>query len=267
MLVMQVEIFLNKSVDENASMYFEEAKKAKKKIEGVEKAIAHAKSSLEKSKYEDELKDTFSENVSKEKKEARKTDWYENFRWFFTSEGFLVIGGRDANTNENIIKKHTDNHDIVFHTDMAGSPFVVIKTEGKKPDDLDMEEAAQFTACYSRAWKKGLGSSEVFYVDPEQVSKTVKAGEFMGKGSFMIYGKRNYMSPVLKLAIGYSGERIEYGPLSSVKKRCKKYVEIVQGSEKASNLAKKIKKKIGGDLDEIVRAIPSGGARLVKGYE
>ena len=109
-----------------------------------------------------------------------------------------------------------------------------------------------------------MSSAEIFYVKPEQVSKTAKAGEFMGKGSFMIYGKRNFLSPALKLAIGNVDGRIEAGSLSSIKKRASKYLEIVQGNEKASSMAKTIQKHIGGDLDEIIRVIPAGGSRIVK---
>ena len=27
-------------------------------------------------------------------------EWYEKFRWFYSSEGFLCIGGRDSTTND-----------------------------------------------------------------------------------------------------------------------------------------------------------------------
>ena len=56
-----------------------------------------------------------------------KREWYEKFRWFISSEGFLVIGGRDATSNEIVIKKHADKNDLVFHTDIKGSPFHLSK--------------------------------------------------------------------------------------------------------------------------------------------
>jgi hypothetical protein len=283
---MKVDIFVNKTVDENAAMYFDIAKKNKKKILGITKAISDANDKLK--SHIDEVSQKESSKFGNSSKIVnRKIEWYEQFRWFFTSSGFLVIGGKDANSNENIIKKYTDKHDLVFHTDMAGSPFMVLKTDGNSPSHLDIEETAQFTACYSKAWKRGLSSAEVFYVDPEQVSKTAKAGEYVSKGSFMIYGKKNYLNPILKLAMANIGGRIECSVSTCLKKRLKKFqselkpgqedsssklninncsciVEFVSGNEKTSSFAKSIKKIIGGDLDEISRCLPSGGCRFVK---
>ncbi|MBU0666161.1 MAG: DUF814 domain-containing protein [Nanoarchaeota archaeon] len=192
-------------------------------------------------------------------KKIRKKEWYEKFRWFVSSEGLLVIGGRDATTNEIVIKKHADKNDVVFHTDMAGSPFVVIKSDEKKISQSTMQEASDFTACYSRAWREGLTTLDVFYVKPEQVSKEAKAGEYMTKGSFMITGKTNYLPPKMNLAVGVYEEKIMAGPVSAIKKHCKECVEIMQGDKKTSDVAKKIKKKIGGDLDEVIRVLPAGG--------
>jgi len=46
-------------------------------------------------------------------------------------------------------------------------------------------------------------------------------------------------------------------------KRTKKYLELSQSrSSKPSDVAKKIRKKIGGDLDEIIKALPAGNIDL-----
>jgi len=47
-------------------------------------------------------------------KEINK-EWYEKFRWFISSDDFLILGGRDATSNEIVIKKHTEKNDLVFH--------------------------------------------------------------------------------------------------------------------------------------------------------
>jgi len=98
----------------------------------------------------------------------------------------------------------------------------------------------------------------VYYVNPEQLSKEVPSG-MMGlpKGTFMIYGKRNFIEAKLNIAICNINEKIMSGPLSAVKKSAQKYVEIIPGSDKLSDVAKKVQKIIGGDLDEIIRALPS----------
>ena len=254
---------LTKSIDENAAMYFERAKKIKKKIKGAESAL---KDNLKKLEELEAKKEKLQLEKSKQEKlKERKQEWYEKFRWFVSSEGFLIIGGRDATSNEVVIKKHLDSNDLVFHTDMAGSPFFVIKSEGKIIREKTKEEAADATCTFSRAWKLGLQTSSVFYVNPEQVSKKTKSGEFMGKGAFMIYGKTNYINNKINLAIGINkNQQITAGPEESIKIHCEKYAVLIQGTEKVSSVAKNIRHKIGGSLDEIIRALPSGGFKIKK---
>jgi len=257
---MEIEIYLDKTVEQNAEFYFEKAKKAKKKLGGALKALEETRKKLEKLESEKEKELEKIEKKSVEKKE-RKKEWYEKFHWFISSEGFLCIGGRDATSNEIVIKKHTEEKDLVLHTDMAGSPFFVIK-DGQKASERTVKEAAQATASYSKAWKLGLSVLDVFYVKPEQVSKKAKSGEFMPKGAFMVYGKTQYLRPNLEMAIGIRGEQIIGGPVSAIKKNAEKFVVVVPGKLKKSDVAKKIRKKIGGDLDEIERFLPSGGCGL-----
>lgn len=254
---MKITLDLTKSVEENAAVYFEQAKKAKKKRIGAKEALEETKKKL--AKIEDLIKKE--ELIEKEKaKPKRKKTWYEKFRWFYTSEGFLVIVGRDATTNEIIIKKHTDKDDIVFHSELPSSPFGVIKTEGKKPGKESIEETAQFVGVYSKAWKSGRTVADIFYVKPEQVTKEAPSGEFIGKGSFMIYGKKTILAVVLKLFIGKMDDgKIMSGSLNAVKKHCKEFVEIIQGRDKTSQIAKQIKAKLqSSDLDDIIKVIPVG---------
>jgi len=254
---------LTKSLNENAAAYFEKAKKIKKKIEGAEAALSETLKKLH--ELEAKKEKIILEQSKKEKIPERKKEWYEKFRWFVSSEEFLVVGGRDATSNEIVVKKHTEPNDLVFHTDMAGSPFFVVKNEGKQIGEKTKEEAADATCTFSRAWKLGLQTSSVFYVNPEQVSKKTKAGEYMGKGAFMIYGKTNYINNKLSLAVGITKNmQIMAGPFDAVKKNCEKYVVLEQGNEKVSSIAKFIQHKINGSIDEIIRALPSGQFRVKK---
>jgi len=260
---MKLVLDVKKSIEQNASVYFEKAKKARKKLEGAKEALEKSRKKLEKliRKKEDIEKKAVDE--VKQKTEKRKQEWYEKFRWFISSEGFLCIGGRDATSNEIIIKKHAEKNDVVFHTDMAGSPFFVVKVKEKKPNERTFNEVAQATASYSRAWRHGLSTLDVFMAKPEQVSKTAKSGEFMPKGAFMIYGKLKYYHPDIKLMVGITKDhKIMGGAVDAAKKNCERFVIVVQGDEKTSAVAKKIQKKIGGDLDEIIRALPSGGCEI-----
>ena len=253
----KIKLDVTKSLEKNAEVYFEKGKKAKKKLEGAREALERSLKKLEKAKKE---------KISQEKKVKkieRKKAWYEKFRWFFSSEGFLCIGGRDATSNEIVIKKHTDKEDVVFHTSMAGSPFFVIKTEGKKVGEKSLNEVAQAVASYSKAWKLGIASTDVFWVKPEQVTKEAKPGEYVARGAFMVYGKKNEMNVGLGIAIGLKDGMIIGGPIDSIKAQTDNFIEIIQGNEKASDTAKKINKKLkGGEMDEIIRMLPAGGCKL-----
>ena len=261
--MVRIKLDVRKTIDQNAAVYYEKAKKAKKKIEGAQKALEEARQKLikvEKEKQK-ELDKIESEEKEKQKLSERKKHWYERFRWFISSNGFLCVGGRDATTNDIIVKKHCEKGDLVFHTEIPGSPFFVIKAEGKKIDDKTKQEVAQATASFSRAWRMGINITEVYCVEPEQLKHEMG----LPKGTFMVYGKREYFSPNLHLAIGITADgAIMAGPPDAIQANCVQFVFIVQGSVKTSDIAKKIKKTMGGDVDEILRALPPGTAKIVE---
>jgi len=248
---MKVEINITKTVEQNAAFYYEKAKKAKKKIQGAEEALKKTEKKLLTIKPEVKKKE-LTEVVTRKKK------WYEKFRWFVSSEGFLCVGGRDATTNDILVRKHMQKGDLVFHTEIVGSPFFIVKAEGKKIGKKTIEEAAQATASYSRAWKHGVTITEVYYIKPEQVKKELG----LPKGTFMIHGKRNYLKPVLQLAIGKKADRVIGGPVTAIKKQTKNYMIIDQGDTKTSDMAKKIKAKLGGTLEEIQSFLPPGKGKI-----
>jgi len=263
---MKIILSVKKSLEQNASDYFDKAKKSKKKLEGAQKALEESRR-----KHKKETKKTTAELAVEEekskKKKKRAKKWYEKFRWFYTSDGFLCIGGRDATTNEIVIKKNTDKDDIVFHTDMAGSPFFVIKKNsqpGKKISSTAIQEATDATLAFSRAWKLGLLTARVFHVKPDQVSKEAQAGEFIPRGAFMIRGKTEYVAPRNEIGIGAYEDTVMCAPLSAVKVHCREYVQIVRGKKKPSDIAKSLRKKIGGDLDESIAALPPGNCDIKK---
>ncbi len=271
---MKLTLDISKSIEQNAETYYDSAKKAKKKVDGAKKALQVSYAKLESLrmqglKLEEETKNkiekTQAETVRKELVKS-KQKWFHKFRWFISSEGFLVVGGRDATTNEMIIKGHVEKNDIIFHTELAGSPFFVIKSgsnpdgKNKKIGEATLKETAEACASYSKAWKLGVSSTQVFYVNPDQVSKEAKAGEYIAKGAFMIYGKRNFINADLGLAVAETKEGIMAGPLNAVKKHAiGKFVLIKQGGDKTSDAAKEIRKLLdGGDLDEIIKVLPQG---------
>ena len=260
------------SIPENAENYYEKSKKAKKKTKGALIAIENTKKQLEKIKAK---KEVAMENISIPKKREKKNlKWYEKLRWFITSDNTLVIGGRDAGTDEAVVKKYLDNNDIYLHADIHGASSTAIKLEGKSLNDTILKESGEFAASFSSAWSKGFTTQDVFWVHPDQVSKTPEAGEFLAKGSFVIRGNRNYIrSARVKIAIGivdYEGKRIMAGPVESLEAHCDNYVVLKPGYTKKEAIAKKILHKINEEdlltLDDIIRVLPSGKCDIDEEY-
>ncbi len=263
---MDIELDISKSVHENAATYFEKAKKAKGKIEGVKKTLIFARKRLEELQKK-KAKEDEQEQQKATRKEIKR-EWFEKFRWFISSEGILCIGGRDATSNDIIVKKHMDPEDLVFHTEIPGSPFFLIKQKEKKASQITIEECAMATACYSKAWKSGISIVDVFYVTPEQVALGAKSGEFMGKGAFMITGKKNFLHPKLEFAIGIKEGKIISGAVSCVSKQAEKYFKIIQGDLKPSDAAKKLGRQLNfHEMDELIRMLPSGEIKIINEVE
>lgn len=270
----KVRLHLDRSIGENAEVYYEQAKKAKHKLEGAKKAYEDTKRKL------DEVERLIEEEMKKEtgvkRLEKRKKKWFEKFRWFISSEGFLVIGGKDATTNEMVVKKYMDEGDWYCHADVYGAPHVVIK-EGKKAGEKTLFEACQFAVSMSKAWTRGVFSEDAYYADPGQVTKQAPSGEYLGKGAFMVYGKRNWMHGLpLRLAVGvieYEGEKLPMcGPVDAVKARTDRYIVIRPGRHKKSEFVKRIKKileKWGYKVaeEDLMAILPPGNGEVEKVVE
>ncbi|AJC71006.1 fibronectin-binding protein [Thermococcus guaymasensis DSM 11113] len=267
----KVKLYLNKSIGENAELYYEKAKKFRHKYEGALKAYEDTKRKL------DEVEKLIEEEMKKElnvkKIERRKKKWFEKFRWFVSSEGFLVLAGKDASTNETLIKKHMAENDLYCHADVYGAPHVVIK-DGQKAGEKTIFEACQFAVSMSRAWSQGLYGADAYWTYPNQVTKQAPSGEYLGKGAFMVYGKRNWLHGLpLKLAVGvinYEGEDyVVCAPVDAIKAHTDKYIIIRPGKLKKGELVKKIRgilEKWGYKVreEDLNAILPPGGGEIVE---
>jgi predicted ribosome quality control (RQC) complex YloA/Tae2 family protein len=235
------------SIAENASRFFKLAKEAEAKAKRVEEAMGTIRKHVQASE----------EEVLRVK---RSGAWYEQFRYTFTGDGFLIVGGKDASTNELLLNKYMEPEDVVFHADYVGSPFVLLKTNGREPTPEAIWEASVLTACYSRAWNDGLANLDVFYVKPAQVSKSPPSGEYIKRGAFMIRGSRNYVRKIpLKLCIGVKVEEdgITVLPCSeeSAKKLFDVYVSIRPGNIDKRRLAEEVVEKLKSKLGKVLKRI------------
>ncbi len=259
----------------NAGIYFDRVKELRNKLAGIESTLAKYTRKLQSSESK------VSQDVHRvELVVKRKKEWYEKFRWFRSSDSILVLVGRDARTNELLIERYTSPNDAIFHADVHGAPFAVVKSEGKPVSEIALHEAAIAAASYSRAWSGGYSSADAYWVKPEQLSKKAPSGEYISKGMFMIYGPRNYYKGIeLRLAIGvlFTNDSPEVigGPVEAVKSRTPLYVEIIPSKkgqkrltheilhrlrQKASKGDKDKLKKI--EINEIQTFIPAGKGEL-----
>ncbi|MDH3395854.1 MAG: ribosome rescue protein RqcH [Nitrosopumilus sp.] len=272
----KIKINTKSALQSIASVLFNEAKKQSGAIGSIQAIKEKTEKKLEKF-----LSKTESEKDLIVVSEIRKKNWYERYRWFFTTDGILTIGGRDAASNSAVIRKHLEKNDKVFHGDIFGSPFFILK-EAENAPDTSMNEVAHATVCFSRAWREGLYGVSAYWINPEQVKKSAPSGEFLPKGSFTIEGQRNFIkSETLRLAVGIMPQDdddyvLTCGPPEPIKKNSICYAIIEPHGLEMVEVAKKIRieflkiyediaKKI--NIDNFVRALPAGKSQIIEvGY-
>jgi len=267
-----VQIDSNIGIPESAEKYYNKGKKAKRKINGVTEAIKNTKKEI--TRLENKKEIAIEELKEKQKpKEKRELKWYEKIRWFISRDGYLVIGGRDANSNEQVVKKYSKNNDIYLHCDIHGAPSTIIQNNGDAEiPESTLYDAACFASSYSSAWSEGFSSYDSYWVTLDQVSKTPETGEYLKKGSFVIRGRKNFIRnvPVL-IAIGIvdydNDKRIMAGPVQCVEQMSENFVIVKPGFTKKERISKEILNKIDKNkvfgVDDIVRNLPSGKCDLL----
>jgi predicted ribosome quality control (RQC) complex YloA/Tae2 family protein len=271
----RVTIDIRLSAARNASKFYESAKKAAAKKKGAESALQDALRKL--SELETKIKPPKEEAL----REKRVKKWYENFRWFTSSDGFLIIGGRDSKTNDIVVKKRLEPTDIFVHADVHGAPVTVVKSMGKDVPQNTINEACQFAVSYSRLWKLGTGTGEAYWVKGGQVSLSPPSGEYLQKGSFIIKGERTYAKGIpLAISIGIMTDEEKHviliaGPPSSISLKTVAKVDLIPGDKSGSKLANLVKDRLiklanpelGAEigrisLDEFLLILPPGGAQI-----
>lgn len=208
----------------------------------------------------------------------RRVSWFSRFLWVETSSGFLAIGGRDASQNEVIVRRYLGPRDIFMHADIHGAAVFVILTQGREVGERDLYEVATLAASYSKAWKAGLASVDVFWVYGDQVKLAAPPGQYLPRGSFMVYGQRNYIRGVkLRLGIGvaYYGDTydIVIGPPELVASRAVAWVEVVPGNLGIDEISKEIRGYLvercpdvrGLTVNNIAKLIPGRASIVRKG--
>lgn len=193
---LSIEINLGLSPYANAREYYDQKKTAAEK---EQKTVGHSVLALRSA--EKKIAEDLKKGLKQEKPilhHLRRQSWFEKFIWFISSDGYLVLGGRDAMQNEMLYKKHLRKGDVYVHADMHGAASVIVKNNPQTPDapipPSTLSQAGSLSVCSSNAWdsKAGMGA---WWVNAEQVSKSATAGEFLPSGSFMVRGNKNFLPP------------------------------------------------------------------------
>jgi predicted ribosome quality control (RQC) complex YloA/Tae2 family protein len=295
-----IELDPQEGVEQNADRLYREAKRVVGKKEGAEEAIAetrdelaelqHRRDEWEVSDHETESEDEPADIdwLNRRSIPVRQNEqWYERFRWYHTSDGFLVLGGRNADQNEELVKKYLDRGDRFFHTQARGGPVTVLKATGPSEPtreidipETSLEETAQFAVSYSSVWKNGRFAGDAYMADPDQVSKTPESGEYLEKGGFAIRGDRTYFrdTPV-GVAVGITCEpetRVIGGPPAAIVPRTETAIEVEPGQYAQNDAAKRLYREFRerftdtsfvrkvASPDLIAEFLPPGGSRVVE---
>ncbi|KAI1092002.1 hypothetical protein F5B19DRAFT_456483 [Rostrohypoxylon terebratum] len=191
----------------------------------------------------------------------RKQLWFEKFTWFISSDGYLVLGGKDAQQNEMLYRRYLKKGDVYVHADLHGAPSVIIKNSPSTPDapipPSTLSQAGSLAVCASSAWdsKAGMGA---WWVNADQVSKSAPSGEFLGTGSFMIKGKKNFLPPAqLILGLALMFRISEESKAKHVKHRLYDLPDVGSSSQASTAVAGK------ANTDAVREIEPTGGLDAV----
>ncbi len=271
----KVQFSKDTSIPSVASLLYGKAKELVRGTKSIDIAKNKITKELEKLKQRSEVA-----KKSVRVKQQVSKEWFERYRWFVTTDGLLAVGGRDASSNSALVRRHLTDNDIVFHAEVHGSPFFILKN-AKGNEEQSINQVAQATASFSRAWRDGLFTADAYWVHADQIRKAAPSGQYLPKGAFVIERKRNYIRGLeLKLAVGLVKAKqklmLVCGAPDSVKHNSLVYVLIAPEGAEVSEVAKKIKaefiKNAGDDLsdfakslsiDEIIRTMPTGASKIV----
>jgi predicted ribosome quality control (RQC) complex YloA/Tae2 family protein len=290
-----VTLYANKTVHQNAQRYFQDARTLKEKSKGARKALENTENA--KSKQEKRRKKDVAAGRVRGIQRSKKF-WFEKYRWAILDNGHIIVGGRDARGNDTIVRKHLNSNDLYIHADLHGAPSCSLKLKdgfkimgdisesqngiksmqiaqnlGEGVDDareLDgniIAQAAQIAVCWSRAWGSGGAAATAFHVRPSQVSKQTESGESLGRGSFVVRGKRTWhrdMNLEIGMGIGViNGVPLPVcGTVETISKAFEKWIKIIPGREKKESIANKIAKATGLIQDDVLASLPPGGCSI-----
>lgn len=263
---LRIPIRPSESLDRSARALYEGSKVLQRKVEGAREALGETERRIAAPRT------PAAPRVSAAAVAASRPLWFERYRWFLSTEGLLVVGGRDAASNDLLVRRYLRPKDRYVHADVHGAPSVVVKhaeSGGSAPDPTTMREAGQLSVAFSKAWRAGLASGSAFWVEPEQVSKAGASGEFVARGAWVIHGTKNALNDLpTELAIGtveVQGRTLWcVGPPSAMRARGAVRFRLVPGEER-ERAAREVELAgaLGISRSRLQALLPAGGFTIL----
>lgn len=249
----------------SAQALFEEAKRVQSKLAGARAALEETERRLA---LPPEPRSRSTPVAAPGANVRHRAHWFERYRWFVSSEGAIVVAGRDASSNDLVVKRHLKEGDVYVHADVHGAASVVVKHPPPGSPELTevtYREAGQWGLAFSKAWRAGHASGAAFWVTPDQVSKSSESGEFVARGAWMIRGTKQVMRDLpLELALGtidYEGEvRWTAAPPEAVRRRGDTRFLLTPGDERdRSDREVELVRELGIPRPLLQSLLPAGG--------
>ncbi|KAH8434124.1 putative DUF814 domain protein [Aspergillus melleus] len=199
-----IDIDLGLSPWANATQYYDQKKMAAIKEQRTTQSSEKALKSHEK-KVNQDLK----KGLKQEKQVlhmARKPFWFEKFLFFISSEGYLVLGGRDAMQSEILYRRHLKKGDIFVNADLDGARPMIVKNRSTASNSpippSTLSQAGNLCVATSNAWESKAVMS-AYWAHASQVTKTAEAGGLLPTGEFLVKGEKNFLAPS-QLVLGFA---------------------------------------------------------------
>ena len=266
-----IPIQIHRPLQESAQRLYEEAKRVEPKLQGAQRALADTLARLGALDGGRAAQRAGGPGAPSAGAPRARHFWFEKApRWFVSSEGVVVVGGRDARSNDLVVKKYLREADIYVHGEIHGAPSVVIRTpppKGAPPVGLPtLREACQWGISYSKAWRAGHASGSAFWVRGDQVSKAGGSGEFVGQGSWVIHGTKNVEKDLpLELGLGtltWEGEHlVQCAPPSSFSRSGASLKWLLRPGEERERdeVEKSLSRDLGVGRTLLQSLLPAGG--------
>lgn len=184
------------SASDNAQAYFKKYTKAKKSVKVtkiqlqktlaerryLEETLFHiekADSTETLAEIKDELVQTGYLKIKQHKKANHKHQAAPSYIHYLSSDGITILLGRNNKQNNNLTFKVARPNDLWFHAQKIPGSHVIVKVEGKVPEQT-LLEAATLAAYFSRS--QSSSKVPVDYTERKHVKKPLGA-----KPGFVVY--------------------------------------------------------------------------------